>query len=126
MRKPATLLLVLFVVLVSACSSSDTSEMIEGKWKDTTTGVYVEYDENGQYRVDDPESEEPFEWGGYTFDGGTLTQSTASDSRVCPGTSATWTVVFSDDGDQADWTFVEDSCVPATRSQDLVLIRQSS
>ena len=116
----------LFRLLVPACGSSDTGEQIEGVWRDTL-GVYLEYDGNGQYTAaDNAEVEEPFEWGDYTFDGETLTQSTASDSRVCPGTSVTWTVVSTDDGDQADLTFVEDSCVPATRAQDLVLIRQSA
>ena len=127
MRKPATLLLVVLVVLVAACGSSDTGEQIEGVWKDTTTPVYLVYDENGQYQVaDNAAIEEPFEWGDYTFDGETLTQSAALESLVCSGTSITWTVVLSDDGDQADLTFVEDSCVPANRAQDLVLIRQPS
>ena len=125
MRKPATLLLMLLVALAAACGGSDTSEEIEGVWNETTTGVYLEYDEDGQYQVDWTAGfGSSFEWGTYTFDGETLTQSTASESPVCPGTAATWTVVFSDGGDRADWTFVEDSCVAADRSQDLVMIRQ--
>ena len=73
-----------------------------------------------------PEFEEPCEWGGYTFDDETLAQSAASDLRVCPGTSVTWTVVFADEGSQADLTFAEDSGVAATRAQDLLLIHQST
>jgi len=68
----------------------------------------------------------PFELGDYTFDGETLTMNTASDSLNCPDTSVTWTVALSDDGDQADLTFVEDSCVGADRSRDLAWIRQPS
>ena len=78
MRKPATLLLILLVALVAACSS-DTSEQIEGVWNDTVTGTYIEYDEEGQYQVDfTPRFGDPFEWGTYTFDGETLTASSTS------------------------------------------------
>lgn len=124
MRKPATLLLILLVALVAACSS-DTSEQIEGVWNDTVTGTYIEYDEEGQYQVDfTPRFGDPFEWGTYTFDGETLTAS--STSPHCADTAVTWTVVFSDDGDQTDWTLVEDSCVGSDRSRDLMMIRQGA
>ena len=127
MRKFSVLLVVVLAVLAAACSSSDASEQMEGVWEDTTNNVYLEFDENGQYQGGlNLEAGIPFEWRDYTFDGETLTQSAASESLVCSGTSITWTVVLSDDGDQADLTFVEDSCVPANRAQDLVLIRQPS
>ena len=123
MRKPATLLLVVLVALVAACGGSDTSEQIGGVWS-SADGAYVEYEEDGQYQVaENPEVEGPFEWGDYTFDGETLTNNAASDSESCPNTSVTWTVAFSDEGDQADLTFVEDSCVGNGRSQDLVFVR---
>ena len=119
-------LLAVLALLVVACGS-DSSEQIQGTWADSTTGVYLEYDADGEYMVSfDSELREGFEWGSYTFDGESLTQDTAADSEVCPSTSVTWTVVFSDDGDQADLTFVEDSCESVGRAQDLVLDRESS
>ena len=125
--RPLTLALTLVPMisaLVTACSS-DSNEQIEGTWRDTTTGVYLEYGANDEYSVAvTGDLTNAFEWWTYTFEDDTLTQATAPDSDVCPDTSATWTVEFSDDGNQADLTFVEDSCVPATRSQDLVLTRQ--
>ena len=127
MRKSYLLLLAVLVLVTAACSSSDASEQIEGMWQDSTYGVYLEIGDDGQYEVSVGEAmTHPFEWGDYTFDGETLTTNTASDSQICPDTSVTWTVVFSDDGDQADLTFVEDSCVGSPRSTDLVWIRQSS
>ena len=123
MRKPSALLLVVLVALVAACGGSDTSEQIEGVWENPANGVYSEFNEDGQYQTaENPEVEGPFEWGDYTFDGETLTMTAAPDS-YCADTSATWTVVFSDDGDEASMTFVEDSCVGSARSQDLVFVR---
>jgi len=125
-RRPFGVLLLVLTVLCVACSS-ESSEQIRGRWFDSTAGVYLEFDADGEYMVAvNSDLAEPFEWGSYTFDGGSLTQDTASDSPVCPSTSVTWTVILSDDSEQADLTFVEDSCVPATRSQDLVLIRAAS
>ncbi len=126
MRKSYLLLLAVLVLLSAACSS-DASEQIEGTWLDTTYGVYLEVGEDGQFIVAwNEELRSPFEWGDYTFDGETLTMNTASDAVYCPDTSITWTVAFSADGDQADLTFVEDSCVGSPRSRDSVWIRQSS
>jgi len=126
MRKPYLLLLAVLTLFAAACSS-DASEQIEGKWQDSLYGVYLEIGDDGQFKVDVGEAmKHPFEVGDYTFDGETLTMNTASESSVCPDTSVTWTVAFSDDGDQADLTFVEDSCVGADRSGDSVLIRQPS
>ena len=123
-RRALGFVLVVLALLVVACSSE--SEQIQGTWLDTT-GVYLEYDADGEYMVaSGSDFAEPFEWGSYTFDGETLIQDTASDSPLCEGTSVTWTVVFSNDGDRMDLTFVEDSCVDATRSNDLIMTRQES
>ena len=126
MRKPCLLLLAVLAVFAAACSS-DASEQIEGTWLETTYEVYLEVGDDGQFKVSVGEAlTHPFEFGDYTFDGETLTMNTASDSLNCPDTSVTWTVALSDDGDQADLTFVEDSCVGADRSGDGVWIRQPS
>ena len=126
MRKSYLLLLAVLVLVAAACSS-DASEQIEGTWLETTYGVYLEIGDDGQFKVSVGEAlTHPFELGDYTFDGETLTMNTASESLNCPDTSVTWTVALSDDGDQADLTFVEDSCVGADRSMDLVWIRQPS
>jgi len=126
MRKSYLPLLAVLVLVAAACSS-DASEQIEGTWLVSADGVYLEFGDDGQVKVAVNEAlDHPFEVGDYTFDGETLTRNTASDSQFCPDTSATWTVVFSSDGDQADLTFVKDSCVGSARSTDSVWIRQSS
>lgn len=126
MSKSYLPLLAVLVLLAAACSS-DASEQIEGKWQDSTYGVYLQVGDDGQYKVSVGEAlTHPFELGDYTFDGETLTMNTASDSQVCPDTSVTWAVAFTDEGDQADLTLVEDSCEAADRSRDLVWIRQPS
>ena len=126
MRKSYLPLLAGLVLVAAACSSAE-SEQIEGTWFEPANGVYVEIGGDGQFIVADNEAlSDPFEWGDYTFDGETFTMNTASDAAYCPDTSLTSTVVFSDDGDQADFTFVEDSCAGSPRSTDLVWIRQSS
>jgi hypothetical protein len=126
MRKSCLLPLAVLALFAAACSS-DASERIEGKWQDSTFGVYLEVGDDGQFKVSVGEAlTHPFEVGDYTFDGETLTMNTASESLNCPDTSVTWTVAFSDEDDQADLTFVEDSCVGADRSVDMVWIRQPS
>jgi hypothetical protein len=126
MRKSYLPLLAVLVLVAAACSS-DASEQIEGTWLEAPNWVYLEIGDDGQFKVaENSDVEGPFEWGDYTFDGETFTMNTASDAVYCPDTSITSTVVFSADGDQADLTFVEDSCVGSPRSADLVWIRQSS
>lgn len=126
MRKSSGALFVVLALFAAACSS-DTSEEIQGIWFDSTNGVYLELDANDEFKVAvNSDVEGPFEMGSYTFDGETLTMNTTTFSPNCPDTSVTWTVVFSADGDEANMTFVDDSCPGAERSKDLVLVRQSS
>ena len=127
MRRSSFLLLIVLAFVAAACSS-DASEQLEGTWYWSQWDVYIEYTDDGQVSVADNSGlENPSEWGEYTFDGETLTVTTAPDSTICGDTSVTWTVEFSDDGDEASYTFVEDSCTKAhVRSQDIVWVRQSS
>jgi hypothetical protein len=126
MRKSCLLLLAVLVLVAAACSSSDASEQIEGTWHNSL-GVWLQFDEGDQFMVaQNSDLEGPFETGTYTFDGETLTMVHSSSQFYCPDTELTFTVVFSADGDEADFTFVEDSCPDALRSVDQTLIRQSS
>jgi hypothetical protein len=126
MRKSFAVLLLVLVSSVAACSS-DSGEQIQGTWSVPDLGVWLQFDEGDQFRVaQNSDVEAPFETGTYTFDGETLTMVNSSSSSACPDTEVTFTVVFSADGDEADLTFVEDSCPDAHRSIDQTLIRQSS
>ena len=127
MRKSSVLLLVVFAFVAAACSS-DASEQIEGTWFwSSPWNAYIEYADDGQFLVSgSSDFADPIEWGEYTFDGETLTLNNATDSPNCSDTSVTWTVEFSDDGDEASYTFVEDSCADYPRSRDIVWMRQSS
>ena len=84
--------------------------------EDGTWGVWTNADLVG----------DPYDWGTYTFDGETLVYSNAEGS-FCDGAVAIWTVEFSDSGQEARLTFVEDSCTTpgVTRAKDQVLVRQT-
>ena len=111
---------------LAACGSSGDTDQIHGVWEIPAFPVYESFDDDGEFVVAlSPDLAEPFEWGTYTFDGELLTLNNADDSDFCPGTSVTWMVEFSDDGDAADRTFVEDSCAMTDRGRDLVMIRES-
>ena len=128
MRKPFILLLAVLALLAAACSS-DASEQIEGTWYWSATGiqVYIEYADDGTFSVSpSPDLSNPVESGTYTFDGETLTVIDDPDSRFCPDTTATWTVEFSDDGDEASVTTVENTCSGSPRGTDGVWLRQTT
>jgi hypothetical protein len=111
---------------LAACGSSDANDQIRGMWNIPVFGVYESFDDGGEFVVAlSPDLAVPFEWGTYTFDGEFLTLTNANDSDLCPNTSVTWTVEFSDDGDEAERTFVEDSCAMTDRGQDFIMIRES-
>ena len=124
-HKSSIFVLADLVLMAAACS--DASEEIEGTWYWTQTEVYVGYGDDGRISVSYSENlASPIESGTYTFDGETLTVNNGPDSRYCASASVTWTVEFSDDGEEADMTFVEDSCQDAVRSQNMVVTRVSS
>ena len=124
MRESFVVLVLVLVSSVVACSG-DTSDQIEGTW--LNGGFWVQFDESDQFMVaQKSDVEAPIETGTYTFDGETLTMANSSSSSNCPDKEITFTVVFSADGDEADLTFVEDSCPDSPRSTDQTLIRHSS
>jgi len=126
MRKSLAVLLLVLVSSVAACSD-DPSGQIEGTWQHSAANVWLQFDEGDQFMVaQNSDLDAPFETGTYAFDGEMLTMVNSSSSSSCPDTDVTFTVVFSADGDEADLTFVEDSCPDAQRSVDQTLIRQSS
>lgn len=126
MRRLTIPVLVVLGFCLAACGGSDEADQIHGVWEISVFPVYESFDDGGEFVVAlSPDLAEPFEWGMYTFDGEFLTLTNADDSDLCPGTSITWTVEFSDDGDEASRTFVEDSCAMTDRGQDLIMIRES-
>ena len=121
------LLAVLFVV--AGCSSDDgAADQIHGTWLWEKYSAYEEFAEDGTWAVffNSDLVGGPHDWGTYTFDGETLVFSNAEDS-YCPGAVAIWTYEFSDNGQEATKTFVEDSCTAsgAVRGQDQVVVRQT-
>ena len=130
MRKSFILLLAVLALLAAACSS-DASEQIEGTWywsaPEAGIQVYIEYADDGTFSVSpSPDLSNPVESGTYTFDGETLTVIDDPDSRFCADTTATWTVEFSDDGDEASVTIVENTCSGSVRGTDGVWLRQTT
>jgi len=122
-----TVLAVMF--LVAGCTSGDdAADEIHGTWLVEGIGVYTELAEDGTWGVWENAAlaGEPYDWGTYTFDGETFVMTNAEGSE-CDGAVATWTVEFSDDGQEARETFVEDSCTGSgvVRGQNMVLIRQT-
>ena len=104
------------------------ADQIHGTWLLEDYGAYENVAEDGTWGVwlNADLTGDPFDWGTYTFDGEELTLYNAEGS-YCSGAVAVWTVVFSEDGQQATRTFVEDSCTAPdlVRNQDAVLIRQT-
>ena len=112
---------VMFVLAMSACSSSD-SEEIYGVW--ITPGdelLHMSFNEDGTWNVVHPENpDRPAAFGTFTFDGELLTFSTDPDSRNCsPNAGAgltadatgTYEVAFTAEGD-LELNDVDDPCVP--------------
>jgi hypothetical protein len=131
MYKSFILLLAVLALLAAACSSSDASEQIEGTWYWSAPAagiqVYIEYADDGTFSVSpSTDLSNPIESGTYTFDGETLTVTNDPDSMFCADTTVIWTVEFSDDGDEASVTFVEDTCSGAVRGTDGVWLRQTT
>ena len=121
------LLAVLFVV--AGCSSDDgAADQIHGTWLWEEYSAYTQLAEDGTWAVwTNPDLVgDPHDWGTYTFDGETLVWTNAEGS-YCPDSVATWTVEFSDNGQEARLTFVEDSCTRSgvVRGQDQVFVRQT-
>jgi hypothetical protein len=124
---PVVLLAVL--LLIAGCGSDDgAADQIHGTWLVEGQGAYTEMAEDGTWGVwtNADLVGDAYDWGTYTFDGETLVLSNAEGS-YCDGAVASWTVEFSDNGQEARQTFVEDSCTAAgvTRGQDMVLVRQT-
>ena len=124
-----TVLAVLF--LVAGCTSDDdAADEIHGAWLWERYSVYEEFAEDGTWGVWSSASAVgnpwPYDWGTYTFDGETLVYTNAEGS-FCDGAVATFTVEFSDNGQEARETFVEDSCTTSgvVRAQNKVLVRQT-
>jgi hypothetical protein len=106
----ATLLLLLS--LIAGCSSDDgAADLIPGTWFWESQGAYERLAEDGTWSVwlNADLVGDAHGWGTYTFDGETLVYYNAEGS-YCSGAVASWTVEFSDDGQESTQTFVEDSC----------------
>ena len=112
-------------------AESDPTEQIQGAWHDITPGhgVYLTFEEEGDwglYLSSDVEgSSSPYAWGTYTLDGVEITMVDNPSSPTCGGDIAKWTVTFSENGDEANFAFIEDSCTSSSRGEDWTLIKQS-
>ena len=129
MRVVSLVMLLAIVFVVAGCSSDDdAADQIHGTWRVGEQSIYTELAEDGTWGVwtNADLAGDAYDWGTYTFDGETLVFSNAEGS-YCDGAVAIWTVEFSDNGQEARQTFVEDSCTApgVTRGQDMVLVRQT-
>ena len=115
----ATTTTVVYATLVSA-------EQLYGIWYDHTPGhgVYVGFDADGQWAVYvhyDPERPVPYHTGTYTLDGDKITMFDDPEGSICAGDIGVWTIGVSESGDEAYFTFGEDSCTESVRSEDWTL-----
>ena len=122
-------MLLVVLLVVAGCSSDDgAADQIHGTWLWEKYSAYSEMAEDGTWGVWSNAGlvGDPYDWGTYTFNGETLVFSNAEGS-YCDGAVAIWTVEFSDNGQEARQTFVEDSCTApgVDRGQDMVLVRQT-
>jgi hypothetical protein len=128
MRRLSIPVLVMLGLFLTACGSSDATDQIHGTWFWESQGAYEEVAEDGTWGVWFTADlvGDPHDWGTYTFDDETLVYSSAEGS-FCSGQVVSWTVEFSDDGQESTQTFVEDSCTTSgvTRGQDRVIVRQT-
>ena len=109
-------------------TTTQPADRIHGTWFWARYSAYEDLAEDGTWGVwfTADLAGHPHDWGTYTFDGETLVYTNAEYSW-CPGSVATWTVEFSDDGQESRQTFVEDTCTRAgtDRGKDRVLVRQT-
>ena len=131
MSRPIRLVTVLAVLfLVAGCTSDDdAADDIHGIWlAPAEYSAYEQIAEDGTWGVWSSASlvGDPWDWGTYIFDGETLVFTNAAGSE-CAGAVLIFTVEFSDDGQEARETFVEDTCTIEDngRAQDRVLVRQT-
>ena len=111
--------------------TGDAAEPLYGTWLVEDFGAYENFREDGTWQMKfDPNFVEgvldSVDWGTYTFDGETLTMHNA-DGSYCSGATIVSTVAFSEDGQEAQRTFVSDTCTApgVVRGQDNVIVRQS-
>ena len=97
------------------------ADVIQGAWYWADQGVYEMRYGDGRWSVAYSPSGVPWDWGTYTFENGVLTYFNA-DGSECSGAVAVWEVVFSEDGDEVQETFVSDTC-NSIRGQDRVLVK---
>lgn len=79
------------------------SEVIHGTWRSPEGGFYLIFDESGSWQAAYvPDSDRPFDFGRYLFDGRELTLFSGSDveGSPCAGLSGTYVTSFSNEGEQ--------------------------
>ena len=109
----------------------DSPDQLLGVWHDITPGhgIYLTFDDAGVwgvYLTSDVESASPYAWGTYTLDEAQITMIDDLDTTICPGAVGIWNVAVSADGEDAFFTFIEDSCTQSIRGEDWTLKRHSS
>jgi hypothetical protein len=108
----------------------EAAEQLHGVWYDHTPGhgVYLGFDAGGQWAVYvhyDPDTPHPYHTGTYTLDSDEITMFDDPQGSICAGEVGVWTIAISQGGDDAYFTFVEDSCTESVRSEDWTLVRHS-
>ena len=103
---------VLMLGVLGGCGTdASLSDSLVGMWKTSVNGVYVDFHDDGTYLVSvSREGTGKVEWGTWSVEGSTLTETPASDSRYCAGIVATYEVKVVDDGNRLENTVVDDAC----------------
>jgi hypothetical protein len=107
-----------------------SADQLKGLWLDTKHGVYLDFDAEGGWLlydqiVYDPDDPVPDHSGTYTLDGAEITMFDHPETSICAGEVGVWIVGVSEGGNEAAFTFVEDSCTVSARSEDWTLVRSS-
>ena len=115
MRRPALIAVgsVLMLGVLGGCGTGESlSDSLVGMWKTSMNGYYVDFHDDGTYLVSTSrEGTGKLEWGTWSVEGTTLTETPASDSQYCAGIVATYEVKVVDDGNRLENTVVDDACV---------------
>lgn len=104
--------LVIGAVLVAGgrFSGPSLSDSITGHWK-LDPVYYIDFGDDGSYLVSvSREGTGRLEWGTWSVEGSTLTQTPASDSRYCAGFVGTYEIRVVDEGNRLESTVQGDAC----------------
>jgi hypothetical protein len=106
----AVLVMLFASTSIAACSDSDPAEELYGVWLTPLESLYLEFDEDGSWSGAETLGSQPFDWGTFDFDGGTLTFIADPASSDCT-VDGSYEVTFITD-DELSLSVIDDPCGP--------------